>query len=205
MAGLNWNAIEAAQLSQDPFDHFLVEGALSPACAAAVGHEYPAIHSPGSFSLADARPGAVLSDLIADMESPRFRREMERIFNLDLEDKPVVVTLRGQCSTRDGRIHTDSNSKILSLLLYMNEGWQSPEGRLRLLRNDHDIENYAVEVPPTLGSLVGFVRSDQSWHGHTPFTGQRRVLQLNYVQSARVSWVGAIRHRLSAISKQRVA
>lgn len=205
MAGLNWQAIESAQLAQDPFDHFLVENALTPACAAAVGLKYPSIRSPGSFSLADARPGAVLADLIADMESPRFRSEMERIFNLDLDDKPIVVTLRGQCSSRDGRIHTDSQSKILSLLLYMNEGWQSPEGRLRLLRNDSDIENYAVEVSPTLGSLVGFTRSDESWHGHTAFVGQRRVLQLNYVQSARVSWVGALRHRLSAISKQRVA
>ena len=205
MAGLNWQAIESAQLAQDPFDHFLVENALTPACAAAVGLKYPSIRSPGSFSLADARPGAVLADLIADMESPRFRSEMERIFDLDLDDKPIVVTLRGQCSSRDGRIHTDSQSKILSLLLYMNEGWQSPEGRLRLLRNDSDIENYAVEVSPTLGSLVGFTRSDESWHGHTAFVGQRRVLQLNYVQSARVSWVGALRHRLSAISKQRVA
>jgi hypothetical protein len=130
---------------------------------------------------------------------------MERIFDLELTDRPALVTLRGQCSARDGRIHTDSRSKILSLLLYLNEGWQSPEGRLRLLRTPYDINDYAVEIPPTLGSLVGFSRGDGSWHGHTPFIGQRRVLQLNYLQSARASWVGGLRHRLSALSKQRVA
>lgn len=205
MTGLNWRMIEAARLARDPFDHFLAPQVLDPACAAALAQDFPAIGGSGSFSLADAPPGAALASLIADLESPRFRAEMERIFALDLTDRPAVVTLRGQCSPRDGRIHTDSRSKVVSLLLYLNDGWESPEGRLRLLRTRDDIDDYAVEVPPTLGSLVGFRRCDHSWHGHTAFVGRRRVLQLNYVKSARVSLVGALRHRLSALSKQRVA
>ena len=128
---------------------------------------------------------------------------MERIFAIDLANKPTTVTLRGQCSPRDGRIHTDSRSKVLSLLLYLNDGWESPEGRLRLLRKMNDIDDYAVEVPPTFGTLVGFQRSDLSWHGHTRFAGPRRVLQFNYVQSARSSFVVDLRHRLSALAKQR--
>jgi hypothetical protein len=194
-----------AQLASDPFDHVLVSQALTPECAAAVATAFPAIRSTGSFSLADAPPGPVLSDIIADLESPRFRAQMERIFALDLEGVPTMVTLRGQCSARDGRIHTDSRSKILSLLLYLNGGWQSQDGRLRLLRQGEHVDDYAVEVPPTLGSMVVFRRCENSWHGHTTFVGERRVLQFNYVRSDQVSWIGGLRHRVSALTKHPVA
>jgi hypothetical protein len=53
--------------------------------------------------------------------------------------------------------------------------------------------------------LVAFKRTDDSWHGHTTYSGPRRVLQLNYLQSSRASLVGALRHRLSALSKPRAA
>ncbi len=205
MSGLDWRVIDAAKLVSEPFDHVALNQVLEPDCASALPQEYPAIRSPGSFSLADAPPGPVLSGLIADLLSPRFRTQMERIFDLDLEDRPAIVTLRGQCSSRDGRIHTDSKSKILSLLLYLNDDWAGGPGQLRLLRSESDIESHAVEIPASLGSLVAFRRTDNSWHGHTPFTGQRRVLQLNYLQSERASLVGALRHRLSALSKRRAA
>ncbi len=205
MVGLNWPAIESATLVSEPFDYFLVNQALAPGSGPAIDRDYPAIRGKGSYSLADAPPGRAVNDLIEELKSSRFTEQMERIFGLDLKGRPVLVTLRGQCSQRDGQIHTDSRSKILSLLLYLNEGWQSPEGRLRLLRNRNDINDFAAEVPPTFGSLVGFRRTDKSWHGHTTFVGQRRVLQLNYLESARDSWVGGLRHRISALTKQRVA
>ena len=205
MACLDWSAIESAELAQDPFPHVAIRRVLTARCAQLLPEEYPAIRSPGSFSLADAPPGPVLGDLISELQSDRFRSEMARIFGLDLEGKPVVVTLRGQCSPRDGRIHTDSRSKVLSLLLYLNADWSSPAGQLRLLRNGNDIEAVGAQIPPTLGSFVAFPRLDNSWHGHTAFVGQRRVLQLNYLRSERASLVGELRHRLSALTKLRVA
>nr|MEA2796817.1 SM-20-related protein [Phenylobacterium sp.] len=205
MVGLDWRAIDAAKLASEPFDHIALSQVLEPDCASALPQEYPAIRSPGSFSLADAPPGPALSGLIEDLLSPRFRTRMEQIFGLDLEGRPAVVTLRGQCSARDGRIHTDSKSKVLSLLLYLNGDWTGGPGQLRLLRSETDIESHAVEIPATLGSLVAFRRTDNSWHGHTPYTGPRRVLQLNYLQTSRASLVGALRHRFSALSKRRAA
>jgi SM-20-related protein len=205
MSGLDWRAIESAKLVREPFDHIALGQVLEPDCASALPEEYPAISSPGSFSLTDAPPGPVLDGLIADLLSPRFRTQMERVFELDLEGRPAVVTLRGQCSPKDGRIHTDSKSKILSLLLYLNADWAGGPGQLRLLRSETDIHAHAVEIPASLGSLVVFRRTDTSWHGHTPFVGQRRVLQLNYLQSTRASLVGVLRHRISALSKRRVA
>jgi SM-20-related protein len=205
MAGLDWGVIDAARVARTPFDHVALDQVLEGGCAAAIPGEFPDIRNSGSFSLADAPPGRALVGLIDDLLSERFRRRMETLFEVDLSDRPTLVTLRGQCSPRDGTIHTDSKSKVLSLLLYLNADWPTPEGRLRLLRNGASLEDVAVEAPATLGSLVIFRRSDRSWHGHTPFSGQRRVLQLNYLQSARASVVGSIRHRVSALMKQHVA
>jgi Rps23 Pro-64 3,4-dihydroxylase Tpa1-like proline 4-hydroxylase len=93
-----------------------------------------------------------------------------------------MYTVRGFCRARDGKIHTDSRTKIITVLLYMNDdSWESSTGRLRLLRNDSDLENYAAEVEPSGGTLLIFKRSDSSWHGHHPFEGKRRAIQLNWV------------------------
>ncbi|MBS0333755.1 MAG: 2OG-Fe(II) oxygenase [Proteobacteria bacterium] len=205
MTCLDWDAIEQTSLERQPFDHFIVPQVLTETCSAAIPREFPTIGSPGSFSLDDVRPGPVLARLIAELLSERFRRRMEGLFDVDLADRPAVVTLRGQASGRDGRIHTDSRSKLLSLLLYLNEEWRSPDGQLRLLRGPRGLDDYAVEAPPTMGRLLGFRRTDDSWHGHTQFVGQRRVLQLNYLRSERASLVGNLRHRLSALGKRRVA
>jgi hypothetical protein len=201
MPGLNWTVIETAPLRRDPFDHILVSGALLADCAALIPAEYPAIRSPGSFSLEDAEPGPVLTALVDDLLSDRLRTALAGIFGLDLQGHPALVTLRGQCSSRDGQIHTDSRSKLFSLLLYLNEDWPRREAQLRLLRGGSDLSDYAVEVSPTMGSLVAFTRTENSWHGHSTFVGQRRVLQLNYLQSARASFIGSLRHRLSALAK----
>lgn len=205
MAGLDWRALEAAELVRAPFDHVAIPQVLEAACAAAIPGEFPAIRSPGSFSLADAPPGPALSALIDDLMSERFRAQMARIFQLDLANRPAVVTLRGQCSERDGRVHTDSKSKVLSLLIYLNEDWPCRDGQLRLMSREDGFLAAPVEIPATLGSMVAFRRSDNSWHGHAPFVGQRRALQFNYLQTARASLVGQVRHRLSAFTKQLVA
>jgi hypothetical protein len=37
------------------------------------------------------------------------------------------------------------------------------------------------------GTLLAFRRTDHSWHGHKPFVGERRMLQLNYLRGDRLS------------------
>jgi hypothetical protein len=34
-----------------------------------------------------------------------------------------------------------------------------------------------------MGAYVAFRRADNSWHGHTPFVGERRVVQIAWVRS----------------------
>jgi len=202
MSNLNWLAIEAAQRVSEPFEHAIVTQSLDPAVAARIPAEFPAIRQPGSFPLSEATPGPALAGVIDELRSDRFRLAMERLFDVDLSGRPMVATLRGQCGGRDGRVHTDSASKILSLLLYLNEDWNPAEGRLRLLRQEDSLSDPALEVAPLLGTMVAFLRSDCSWHGHTQYLGQRRVLQLNYLKSQRDGIASTVRHRLSAVAKR---
>ena len=111
-------------------------------------------------------------------------------------------TVRGECRWTDGKIHTDSATKIVTVLLYMNEQWDTDGGRLRILRNGTDLENYVEEVPPHGGTLLIFRRSDRSWHGHEPFQGQRRAIQMNWVTGWSVVVREQGRHRLSTTIKK---
>jgi hypothetical protein len=83
----------------------------------------------------------------------------------------------------------------------MNSEWEEAGGRLRLLRSAGDIEDVLVEVPPQEGTLIAFRRSDNSYHGHKPFIGPRRVIQLNWVVDRKTKWRELLRHRLSAWTK----
>ena len=47
-----------------------------------------------------------------------------------------------------------------------------------------------------------FRRSDNSWHGHKPFAGPRRVVQMNWVTSNRTAAWQQFRHRVSAAVKR---
>lgn len=205
MSVLNWKRLEAAELQADPFDHLRLAEAVEPAAVQDLAADFPEIRACGSFSLRDAPPGPRLRELIGELESDRFRALMAGRFHVDLSAAATMVTLRGAAGARDGFIHTDSKSKILSLLLYLNADWTGGEGQLRLLRNGADLDAAAVEIPASMGSLVVFRRSDRSWHGHTRFDGPRRVLQFNYVSSAQASLLADVRHRVSAMLKGRVA
>ena len=79
-----------------------------------------------------------------------FRAALERKFGLDLSASPTMFTVRGVCGADDGQIHTDSKSKIITVLLYLNEAWAPDGGRLRLLRNGDDLNAIITEVPPDL-------------------------------------------------------
>ena len=71
---------------------------------------------------------------------------------------------------------------MMTLLLYFNAGWGHEGGRLRMLNSATDLEDYAAEVTPCCGTLLVFKRTGHSWHGHKPFVGERRMLQLSWTR-----------------------
>jgi predicted 2-oxoglutarate/Fe(II)-dependent dioxygenase YbiX len=71
-----------------------------------------------------------------------------------------------------------------------------------LLRSPDSLDDVVAEVPPQAGTLLAFRVTDNSWHGHLPVTGPRRVVQLNWVESAAVVRRERARHGLSARVKR---
>ena len=132
------------------------------------------------------------------MRAPVLRRAFEEKFGIDLSGRPTMTTVRGRCTTRDGNIHTDSETKIITVLIYLNQSWDKKGGNLRVLRGGTDIEDYAREISPIEGALLVFKRSDRSWHGHLPFEGPRRSIQFNWVTDRFTAFKENARHFLGS-------
>lgn len=202
MTYLNIEALETAPLVTDPFDFLILPNFVRAEQAAAIGRDYPQIQKPGSFTLDDVAVSGALAGLIEELDGPAFRAAIERKFDLDLSANPTMFTVRGVCGADDGQIHTDSKTKVITVLLYLNDAWAPDGGRLRLLRGGDSLDDIVAEVPPDFGSLLVFRRSENSWHGHKPFAGPRRVVQMNWVTSGRVAAWQQFRHRISAAVKR---
>jgi SM-20-related protein len=199
---LNLSQLEAASLRSEPFEHLTVADVLQPDCKAAIIEDFPRIDRHGSFPLSTLRPGPAFLHLVDELFSKEFEIAVGGKFSMDLSQYPTMVTVRGQCSAAsDGHIHSDSKDKVITVLLYLNPAWESGEGRLRVLRSKN-LDDFAAEVPPTMGSLLIFKRCDHSWHGHLPFEGKRMSLQMNWVKSDRYMRREQFRHQISSFFKR---
>jgi SM-20-related protein len=186
----------------DPFPYLIVPGFVRGPARAALAGDFPHIDKPGSFPLADLRFGPAFADFIAELEGPALRAAVAEKFAIDLTGRPTMITVRGQARAADGRIHTDSRTKLITVLIYMNESWEPAGGRLRLLRSPDRLDDAVAEVPPAAGTLLAFKVAPNAWHGHTPVSGPRRVVQLNWVTSGGVVRRERLRHGLSARMKR---
>jgi SM-20-related protein len=195
---LDLDQLEAATLERDPFDFLIVDRFVRDDALAAAIADFPAIRGAGSYPAATLKYGPGFGDLVAALTGPELTRAIGAKFAVDLAGRPTLLTVRGISDAKDGFIHTDSETKIITLLLYMNPVWGHSEGRLRLLRNAADLDDYACEVAPLAGTMLAFRRSDHSFHGHRPYIGLRRTLQLNWVRDLRVVQRELGRHRWSA-------
>jgi hypothetical protein len=205
MIELDYPGFEATPVASDPFTHIVVENFVAPASLAEVVSGLPRLEKGGSFPIGSLRLGAAAKALMQELEGPSFRSAVSRKFDLDLIGAPTMVTLRGASREKDGRIHCDSHTKRVTILLYLNPetaAWARREGCLRLLRGPDDIEDYAVEVPPVNGTLLVFPNGPTTWHGHKPFVGTRYVIQLNYMTTDATARSEMRRHKVSAFVKR---
>jgi SM-20-related protein len=194
--------VERTPLETNPFPYMIVPGFVPEAARVALSADYPKIDRPGSFPTGDLRFGPAFRDFLAALEGPAMRGVFARKFAIDLTGRPTMVTVRGQAHPKDGSIHTDTPSKLITVLVYMNEAWEAPGGRLRLLRSSDNLDDAITEVPPAAGTLLAFRVTKNSWQGHAPASGPRRVVQLNWVESEAVVRRERLRHGLSARVKK---
>jgi len=202
-ATLKLDAFAATPLVREPFEHLVVKDFLQREALDGARRDFPAVPSAGSHPPAGLKIEGDFKRLIDDIHSDDFRQAIEQKFNVDLNGRPLMYTVRGHCRARDGQIHTDTKTKIITVLLYLNDDhWNSATGRLRLLRDGQNLENYFDEVEPAGGTLLVFKRSDNSWHGHHSFEGPRRALQFNWVTDQSVVDREQNRHGVSAFFKK---
>jgi SM-20-related protein len=197
------DALRQAEVQHDPFPFLTVPNFIRAEAFDAISSGFPAIAHPGSFPLMTLSYGAGFSALAEDLQKPELAVIVSEKLGVDLNSRPTMITVRGQSSAIiDGKIHADSRTKLVTALIYMNDNWESPNGRLRLLRSRESLADVVAEVPPEKGALLLFRNDPHAWHGYEPFSGPRRVVQLNWVVSKSVVRREEFRHRISAFFKR---
>lgn len=183
---LDLEALRNAPIDSKFFPFCQVECFIKKEALIDVIHDFPKITTRGSIPAHRLKYGKFFQKLIDELNGPELRALVAEKFAIDLESAHPLLTVRGQTNLRDGHIHTDTPSKLMTLLLYLNEDWMEQTGNLRLLRDGKNLENYFTEITPSAGKLLVFKVTENCWHGHYPFIGKRQTLQLNYVTNQRV-------------------
>jgi SM-20-related protein len=202
LSSIDIDAFNATPLKREPYDYLVVPNFVRPSAFEEIVGAYPDINQAGSFPTSTLSYGKRFTAFIDELESPELRRAVAAKFGLDLESRPTLITVRGRTRASDGKIHTDTGTKLITVLIYFNRGWEDGGGRLRILRDPPTLANYAEEISPFGGTLLAFRRSAKSWHGHEPFEGQRRAIQLNWVTDQATVDREIARHRVSAFFKK---
>lgn len=202
MPYLDLEALGRTPLKTEPYDYLVVPDFVRAEQFRDVVADYPPVPGPGSHPLSELTISGHFRGLLDELNGPEFRHAVEDKFGIDLLSRPTMFTVRGECRASDGKIHTDSLTKLITVLLYMNDKWDKDGGRLRILRNGTDLDDYAEEVPPHGGTLLVFRRSERSWHGHQPFDGPRRAIQMNWVTDRSVVAREQSRHAISSTIKK---
>jgi hypothetical protein len=196
------DAVRRATVTREPFPFFMVPRFVRREALDAINADFPPVGHAGSFPLPTLSYGPAFARFMAAIRGPEFKAAVAEKLGMDLSARPDMVTVRGISAPRDGQIHTDSVTKLVTVLIYMNGTWESPTGRLRLLRSPDNLNDVIAEVPPDEGTLLVFENKPNAWHGFEAFDGPRRVIQLNWVTNGRVVWWEQTRHKVSAFFKR---
>jgi len=181
---INIDSVRAARTEREPYNYLVASNVILPGAVDSLRSDFPDIRESGYHPEEDLDRHGAFAKLLEEMKGREMAEIVSEKLDIDLVDKPKMITIRKISAAKDGRIHTDSESKIATLLVYLNDAWQdAPAGRLRVLYNGTDFENMKEEISPVTGSLFAFRRADNSWHGHTSFVGERRVVQMTWLRS----------------------
>lgn len=188
-----------------PFAFLVAHGQLPAAAAADLARDFPRYPNAGFFPHQSADCGPSVERLIDELAARPFADAIGRRLGIEnLGSYPSLVTLCRSLNKRHGTIHTDSRSKIATALLYLNESWPDiDEGCLRFLTRIDDIDDLVIpQVRPLYGTLVAFRRAENSFHGHLPHEGERRVIQIAWLTSEEEKLRKTRRGRFSRLFKR---
>ena len=172
---------------REPFAFLVAHGQLPGAAADVLWRDFPRYESAGFFPYQPEDCGPSIVACVEALTAPAFAQALgERLGIEHLERYPPLVTICRLLNKRHGTIHTDSRSKLATALLYLEPEWpHGSAGALRFLSRIDSIDDLvAPQVAPVYGTIVAFRRADHSFHGHLPFEGERRVIQVAWLTSA---------------------
>lgn len=173
-------------VQREPFPFMIAHGQLPDEARGDLDRGFPRYPSAGFFPWDRADCGSSVNTLIEQLTMPEFAKLLGGKLGIDnLGQYPTLVTLCRLINKRHGTIHTDSRSKVATALLYLNPHWpDTSDGCLRFLGKIDDIDAMlAPELPPLYGEFAVFKRCDNSFHGHLPCEGERRVIQVAWLTS----------------------
>lgn len=192
-------------LRRQPFAFLIANGQLPESARAELAADFPRYPSAGFFPHEEADCGPSINALVGELTSPAFADAIGARLGIDgLGRYPTLVTICRALNRRHGTIHTDSRSKVATALLYLNDDWpDTSAGCLRFLAREDRIDAaVAPEVRPVYGNFVVFGRADNSFHGHLPYEGERRVIQVAWLTSDDEKRRKTKRGRLSRLFKK---
>ncbi len=185
----------------EPFPHLTAQGLLPEDAKAELARDFPEESKAGFFPVEQMSYGPSFARLIEELRSPAFSRIVGDKLDRDLENRPQMIVVRKWSATKDGRPHTDGQDKVATALVYLNDDWQAEGGALRFLAGD-DLDGPGTDpIPARYGGFAAFARADDSWHGHKPFAGERRVVQVFWLKDADAAARKTRRHKRNNVYK----
>ena len=168
-----------------PFAHVATDGIFDASCLRAIAAEFPSAGDMagsfageiqgGKFTESDwSKFGPVTQQFVSACNSGPFLRALSELTGIEGLIADPYLAGGGQHQTgRGGRlkVHSDFNvhpflslTRRLNMLVYLNDGWEpSWGGELQLWNSD--MSEAVVSVQPTMGQVVVFTCTDESFHG----------------------------------------
>jgi len=177
---------DKVEVHTQPFSYVIRRDLLPASWRAPVAADFPKLKKAGFFPVNPEECGPSVSGVVDALVDPTFADALGECLGVEhLGQYPTIAHLRKWSKASDGSIHVDSKSKVVTALLYLNETWpDTSAGCFRILNSPASFDDLAApEVKPLYGTFLAFRRTDNSWHGHLPYEGERRVIQVAWLTS----------------------
>jgi hypothetical protein len=191
-------------VKRDPFPFIIAKDILAPSERESLHEDFPKYKEAGFFPYSDDECGPTVTKLVEELTSPEVADKLGDKLGIEkMSQYPTLVTICRSLNRRHGTIHTDGKAKVATALIYLNEDWgETSGGCLRFLKGSDNIEDVVVpEVKPLFGNFAIFKRTENSYHGHLPFEGERRVIQVAWLTSEEEKLRKTKRGRMSRLLK----
>ncbi|MBF0109953.1 MAG: 2OG-Fe(II) oxygenase [Magnetococcales bacterium] len=110
------------------------------------------------------------NELGETLTSSAYREALAKVTGINLKDAPMEAAMWRSDASTVFAMHDDQAQKLLTHVIYLNQGWNKRNGGVLQILASHDEDDVAFEIVPRLGLSVLIGRADNSWHNITPIS-----------------------------------